>query len=245
MPSTRPVLFAALTALALALPAAAAPVADSIADYATTTQGASNWSYGFFNVTAQGAYSTGGFVEFAGFSAPNQRWEASDAQVGADNNDYLSLNAEGGHPNGIGPDAQDANIWAVRRYTSEVAGPITILFDLRKVNITNTLGGGITGHIFVDGVELLSQFIANDDGTGVQGALLVDVQVGSLIDFALDPTGRAPVGTNENAASARADGSWFSAVIDDTQRVSEPAALWLVLLGGVPLLRRAAIRRRR
>ena len=136
---------------AAALPAQAALVADSVAEF-SGTQGADGWSYGYFNHTALGAYSTGGFNAFAVYDAGLERWQASDAQVGAANNVYLTTSRLGGHPNGVGPDAQDAAIWAMRRWVSDVDGPVRLDFDLRKLN-TNPASGGITGHVFVDGVD--------------------------------------------------------------------------------------------
>jgi hypothetical protein len=223
-------LFAALLAVALAgieTPAQAAPVADSIGDF-SATQGGGGWSYGYFDTTANGAYVSGGFVEFAVFSALDNRWEASEAQVGAQNNVYLSIDPLGGHPNGIGPDAQDANIWAVRRYTSEVDGPVRVDFDLHKINILNTNAGGITGHIFVDGVEVFSRFIANGDGAGVASSLFLNVVQGTLIDFAIDPTGVAT--SRDGTQSARADGSQFSARVE-LRALPLPGSAWLLLLG--------------
>lgn len=223
-------------ALAASLPLQAAPVADSIAEF-SSTQGLDGWSYGYFNHTANGAYSAAAFTEFAVFDGGESRWKASAAQVGANNNVYLSIDMLGGHPNGIGPDSQDASIWAVRRYTSEVAGTVRVDFDLRKINVSNTNAGGITGHIFVDGLEVLSQFIGNADGVGVQDSLYLDVGVGTLIDFAIDPLGLAT--SSDGRESARADGSHFSAVIEpDTRPLPLPGTALLLLLAGCGLLLR-------
>ena len=159
--------------------------------------------------------------------------------MGAANNVYLSINANGGHPNGIGPDAQDSIIWAVRRYTSAFAGAVDVDYLLRKANISNTNAGGITGHLFVDGVELLDQFIANADGTGVQGTFSVLLNVGSVIDLAIDPEGLA-TSRDPSVFSARADGTDFSAVIR-AATIPEPgvALLLLAALPGLWARRRA------
>lgn len=229
---------ALLLAVTLHLPLHAAPVADSIAEF-SSVQGQDAWSYGYFDKTANGAYSAAGFVAFALFDAVENRWKASDAQVGANNNVYLSLDVLGGHPNGIGPDAQDANIWAVRRYTSEVAGTVRIDFDLRKIN-TNPAAGGITGRIFLDGAEVFTQFIATTDDTGVQDSLYLDVAIGSTIDFAIDALGLPT--SRDGAESARADGSQFSARIEPAARpVAAPGTAALLLGAGLV----ARLRRRR
>jgi len=217
-----------LVALATAWPAQAALVADSVLDY-SAVQGAGGWSYGYFNHTALGTYSSAGFTAFALYDAGDERWHASAAQVGAQNNVYLSTNRFGGHPNGLGPDSQDANIWAMRRWVSDVDGPVRLSFDLRKIN-TNPAAGGVTGHIFVDGVEVFSSFIATTDDAGIQSFLMLDVGVGTLIDFAIDPTGVVVPGRADHVESARADGTHFSANIV-TVEVPEPASLGLVLAG--------------
>lgn len=204
----------------------AAPVADSIADF-STVQGADGWSYGFFNKTALGGYSSSGFVPFAEFDLAQNRWQAPDAQLPAKNNFYLSIDALGGHPNGVGPDDQDANIWAVRRYISEVDGPIRLDIDLHKIN-TNPNAGGITGRVFVDGVEVFSRYIETTDDVGVLRSLFFNVAVGTPIDFAIDPTGVAT--GRDGIESARADGTHFSARININD-VPLPATASLALLG--------------
>ena len=226
--------------------AGATPITGSIADF-SSTQGSNGWSYGYFDAgAAPGAsYSIGAFAAFDTYSAIDMRWEASAAQVGAQNNVYLSLDANGGHPNGIGPDAQDSIIWAVRRYTSSSAGLFDLGYLLRKRNISNPNGGGITGHIFVDGVELLDQFIANLDGVGVQDILTVSLNAGSFIDLAIDPTGLV---TQSDASihAARADGTDFSATLSvHTTALPEPGTLALVLaaLAGLSLTGLSARRR--
>jgi hypothetical protein len=98
------------------------------------------------------------------------------------------------------------------------------------VNIGNTGGGGITGRILIDGVEVFSQFINNADGVGVQSAIIRNVNVGSFIDFAIDSTGVLPQTGSDGALSARADGSHFSAVIS-TATIPEPSSLAIYSLG--------------
>lgn len=217
-----------LVALSVATPLQAGIIANSIAEF-SGVQGQDAWSYGIFNAGAAPgiAFNPGAFEELS-FNPANDRWEASDSLVGAQNNEFLNLDATGGHPTGIGPGGQDSIIWAVRRYVSEAAGDFVINIDLRKLNIGNNGGGGITGRVFVDGLEIFSQFVANADGSGFQLSLSQTLAVGTLVDFAIDPTGIAPIAGTDDPQSARADGSHFSAVISTT---SEPAALGLALIG--------------
>jgi hypothetical protein len=216
----------------------AAPFANSISDF-SNVQGQNGWFYGFFNQGVDGStpYTTIAFEEFTtyGIVGPDV-WGASAAQVGAQNNVYLGLGAASGHPTGLAPpDTQDRIIWAVRRYVNEVAGDIDIAIDLRKENL-NANGGGVTGRVFVDGVEIFNRLIMATDGVGVQRTLVVpDVDVGSLIEFAIDPLGVIPRDSNGNPIggdgiySPRADGTVFSAVISPH---AVPVAPTLALMVG-------------
>ncbi len=212
----------------------AAMIADSQADF-SGVQGQDDWFYGLFNQGSDNtnAYSVGEFEEFDVFDGTS--WTASDSLVGADNNDFLALNSAGGHPTGLGPPSQDSLIWAVRRYVSPVDESIAVSFDLRKINVFNNRGGGITGRIFVDGVEVYSQFIDNFDGVGEQSTIIVNASVGTIIDFAIDPTGTTPQAGTDGIFSARADGSHFSAVIS-TAVIPEPSSFALLAIGGLALL---------
>lgn len=227
-------LLVCLFILGSTVPASAGVIANSVVEF-SGVQGQDSWFYGFYNQGTTGGsphgYTVGGFTAFDSFAVAI--WQASDAQVGANNNDFLNLNADGGHPTGLDL-GQTSLIWAVRRYQSEVAGEVDIAFDLRKINVLNTLGGGITGRIFVDGFEVYTQFIKNMDGIGVQGIITASVSIGSKIDFAIDPTSANPP-QNQSPFSARADGSHFSAKIS-THVVPEPTSLAVLCTGCLALL---------
>ncbi len=219
----------------------AAPFANSISDF-SNVQGQNGWFYGFFNQGVDGSTPYDPVVDFKNFSTYGvvgpDVWGASDAQVGAQNNDYLGLGAATGHPTGLAPpDTQDRIIWAVRRYVSEIDGAIDIAIDLRKENL-NANGGGVTGRVFVDGVEIFNRLIMATDGIGVQRTLVVPhVGVGSLIDFAIDPLGVLPRDSNgdlignDGIYSPRADGTFFSAVI--SPHAVPVAPTFLLMIGGL------------
>ena len=81
---------------------------------------------------------------------------------------------------------------------------------------------------------MLDQFIANADGVGVQGTFSVLLNVGSVIDFAIDPEGLA-TSRDPSVFSARADGTDFSAVIR-AGTIPEPGVA-LLLLAALPAFR--------
>ena len=79
---------------------------------------------------------------------------------------------------------------------------------MRKENVFNNAGGGITGRIFVDGMQVFSELVDNFDDDPTVSIVNVDVMVGSFIDFAIDPTGVLPLDTSrgDGIFSPRADG---------------------------------------
>ncbi len=237
---------AGLVLYAAAAAAGALTIADSVSGF-STTQGTNGWSYGFFDAgPAPGAgYTPASFVAFDTFNAIDARWEASAAQVSVDNNVYLSVDANGGHPNGIGPDDQDSIIWALRRYTSATAGLFDLSYDLHKRNISNPNGSGITGHIFVDGVERFVQIVANANGVGFQGTFAVQLNAGSFIDLAIASTG-FPSLRDPSPHNARADGTDFSALLGThVAAVPEPSEMAFMLAGLGVVAWMGARRRRR
>ena len=139
---TSRLLLCSLIVIGFAVQAGAGTVANSITEF-PSVQGQDHWFYGIYAQGAVGGlphgYSTGAFVPFETFAGA--RWEASDAQVGANDNDFLSVSDIGWHPDGL--DLGQTNlIWAIRRYQSEVDALVDIAFDLRKINVAEPRGGG-------------------------------------------------------------------------------------------------------
>ncbi|HEX2871167.1 MAG TPA: hypothetical protein VHP33_07925, partial [Polyangiaceae bacterium] len=94
----------------------------------------------------------------------------------------------GGHPNGLITSMADNMIYerAVRRWTSNYAGDILITGELAKIDIAMP-GNGVEGSVYVDGVLRYSKTIAADDAGGESYEATGTVQVGSTVDFVLDP----------------------------------------------------------
>ena len=217
----------------------ALPLASSIDDF-SGVQGQDSWQYGFFDQGPDNslAYTPGAFRQFDTFDPNAESWSASNALVDDKNNVYLALSRTSGHPTGLGVDAQDSIIWAVRRYLSEAAGDIDIAIDLGKDN-TNPDSGGITGRLFVNGKEIFTQFIGATDAAGVQRNFVIPVAIGDYIDFAIDPLGLAT--QRDGVYAPRADGTHYSARIANhvnSVPIAPTGALVAIALVGLVASRR-------
>lgn len=141
-------------------------VADSVAGY-SSSQGANGWSYGYVNVS--GTYNPASFTQFAWnpWNGDNYRWKPASGT-------YPFLGIDGMHPYSAS--------WVVRRWQSTVSGVATL-----SGVITGPASGsdGVNFHVFVDGTEIHTQFIAAN-------ALVnynipnVALSTGSKVDFVLD-----------------------------------------------------------
>ena len=131
-------------------------VADSVADF-SATQGANNWSYGYWNKTADvdGIYSASEFVPFPRgtgntLSATNF-WDGTKWDWAAGNPPWTEITSTGGHPSGNNGDSLLTNYWTIRRWVSETNGPLAITGTLACNSQNGACGDGTIGHIFVDG----------------------------------------------------------------------------------------------
>jgi hypothetical protein len=182
-------------------------IADSVSEF-SATQGQYNWYYGYYDGDGSLPYSNEDFELFPQFDGSEwyiQRdWQGSPWY-------WTALWDRGGHPNGIitSGGSEPKEHWAVRRWISGITGPTTITGRLSKIQ--TVAGDGITGCILIDGQVVWSQHVAYNDALGVNYRIVVDVNVGSLVDFAIAPN-----------TSDWADGSEFTAVICHTIRVLSP-----------------------
>ncbi|HUT30769.1 MAG TPA: DNRLRE domain-containing protein [Sedimentisphaerales bacterium] len=174
-------------------------IADSVDEF-SGTQGQDSWYYGYYDGNSAVPYSNLDFKELAQYGphpdTPPQ-WYIDHSLY------WTSLWYEGGHPHGLNHDTDQyvsAEHWAVRRWVSEVTGPIRITGNLAKID--ETCGDGVIGYIIIDGQEFWSHDVAYNDTVGVNYSIDVDLNVGSLVDFAI-----APDGTDW------CDGSRFTALI--------------------------------
>jgi hypothetical protein len=166
-------------------------VADTVMDWSFDgTQGYKNWSYGYFDAGTNIpplTYSAAGFVPFPAQPGPygsNNFWNGE------------SWKWWGGEPpaDEIGPYVMNPNgynnppiHWVIRRWISEVSGPLTVNWTLNK--LANT-GAGLTVRLFRNGLEQDSALVpATNAMITTRQFSLADVQEGDLIDLAVDPAG--------------------------------------------------------
>lgn len=146
-------------------------IADSQLDFAAT-QGENNWFYGYYTTPA----NTSSFTLMEFFS--NNAWSESTSYP-----PYTILWESGGHPN---DSSHGGEHWAVRRWVSEVNGNISISGHLADRDYGSN-GNGIIGRIYVDGLEIYNHQISEGDLTGIDYLIDAYVEVGSFVDFVIDP----------------------------------------------------------
>ncbi len=185
-------------------------LADSVADWSTTgTQGENGWTYGYYNLTADGdgTYQSSDFRPFLndGSEVP----ETNPTEVNhwngmfwdfEGNPPWTQIQQTGVHPNGANNGDEH---WAIRRWTSDFSGSVRLKWDLKKVNPNQD---GVTGKVFLNGSEVDSETIAGNDTTGVTNFVDFTVAVGDQVDMALTPEGI-------NDRNDFADGSAMTATI--------------------------------
>jgi Bacterial Ig domain len=161
-------------------------IADSVAQF-SGNQGANNWYYGYWdrNADPDGTYQSFEFTPFPrepgnDTLGANNFWDGSKWDWFNGNPPYTELGANGGHPahhNGGG----GAIHLPIRRWVSTINGTIHITGSLLA---SAPCGDGVIGRIFVDGEEVKSFPSA---GSTAEFAVNATVQIGSTVDFAIDP----------------------------------------------------------
>ena len=195
-------LIIALGSLSTALQAAT--VADSVSEF-SGVQGQDSWFYGQYS-----AFNPSGFAQLTSFNGT--QWEGSQLF----NTPYL--NASGGHPG-----TENLN-WAVRRWVSEVTGPVTISGNFYDLDTSG--GDGSNIRIYLNSSGIFSSL--NIPSSTTPFSLTASINLGDSLDFVIDPR-LDPV----------ADATHFTALISST--VPIPPSVWLFgsgLLGLVGIARR-------
>jgi hypothetical protein len=161
-------------------------VADSVAQF-SGTQGSNNWYYGYWErgLDPDGSYQTYEFTPFPreegnNTVGPNNFWDGSKWDVAVGGAPWTEMGPSGGHPahhNGGGGSIQVP----IRRWVSPINGLIHITGLLVEMA---ECGDGVIGRIYVDGEEVKSFPSA---GAPAEFFANVTVQIGSTVDFAIDP----------------------------------------------------------
>jgi len=158
-------------------------LADSVADF-STTQGERGWSYGYDSGTLDTfTLMTHKSVITKYVPPSNDVW---DCWV-SDTAHWTQIFQLGAHPNGTSSSEPTNSILqrAVRRWTSTFAGEVTISGEIAKIDLVGS--NGIDALVFVDGTQRYETFIAGDDAGGRAYKLVATLEVGSTVDFVLDP----------------------------------------------------------
>ena len=166
-------------------------MADSVTDWsASGTQGANSWFYGYWDKKADGngTYEAADFTPFprgtGNVLAPTNYWDGTKWDYPAGNPPWTEISNTGAHPSGESGNPVLPIHWPIRRYISETNGNLRITGVLAASGTSGTCGDGTIGRILVDGVEVWQQAVFN---RSVGYSITVPVNLGSAIDFAVDP----------------------------------------------------------
>lgn len=148
-------------------------VADSEEEF-SSRQGDDGWSYGFFVAPAPGGpYAPASWQPLPRYQTTIWGYDWIGDQK------YLTLSPRTAHPSSEG----GKPVWAVRRWTSDVAGNVRLKGKLGRPE----KGDGTTARIFVDGKEVWTRQIGGGQPSTASFDFVTPVKTGSLVDFAIDP----------------------------------------------------------
>ena len=179
------------------------------------TQGENNWFWGYYNLTLDpdATYAPADFTPFlydgTGVVSADNHWNGSywDLTTAA-SAPWTELGRGFTHPSG--PDAAPfEEHWPIARWVSDraVAGA-SIDWRLWKTNAN--CGNGVTGLLFVNGLQLDTAAINGTDAIGVVRGVTINLQAGDIIDLAISPVGP------DAARNDGCDGSGYRLTIGET-----------------------------
>lgn len=192
--------------------AGAQMIADSVVEF-SGTQGQDNWYYGYIEPSTSMTFDV--MTEFV----PEGNPITGDIWYVAEGSYWTSLFATGGSPNsdtGQSGGRIAVDQWSVRRWVSEVESEITISGIIADIQAQT--GDGIQARIVIDGTEIYSYDLAASDTVGTSYSVTTVVNLGSTVDFVIDPR-----------LTGHSDAATFTATINV---VPEPVSSILFLTGG-------------
>ena len=166
-------------------------VADSIADWSVNgIQGEKNWTYGYYfegTTTNTPPYYTSNFVAFPrdnGPYGPNNFWKGDSWRWFNGDPPIDEIGREVMMPTGLNNFIRH---WVIRRWVSTVSGKVTITWKILKASNS---GAGVTGRVLHNGTQRDQAIMTGSPSlTLTRTVVITNMQVGDIIDIALDPTG--------------------------------------------------------
>ena len=165
-------------------------IADTIADWSTSgVQGENNWTYGYYNRTVSGAaYNMANFKPFPSGSGPHSTanfWNGSAWQWFDGDPPFDTIGETLTRPSVIETGGTNGNEhWVIRRWVSEVSGPVVVDWHAAKKRIGGT---GVTVNVYQNGTQRDTANITGTDFAGILKQTTMTVQAGDLIDFSMAP----------------------------------------------------------
>ncbi|MBX3744561.1 MAG: hypothetical protein KF833_04570 [Verrucomicrobiae bacterium] len=159
--------------------ASAQPIADSVSGF-SNVQGANNWHYGYYNVTADttpGYDPEHDFTPFPVFEPGNLGSPAW--RIGSF---WTEVTATSAHPHA--GDAQEH--WAIRRWISGTTGLVRISGHLAKHSAG---GNGVRFTVYINGRKVFERLVSGGDTAGSGYSFGVGLKEGDRVDFAVDAAG--------------------------------------------------------
>ena len=168
-----------------AAPEAPRLLADSVADFALV-QGEHGWYYGYDDGTSA-SYLPMTRISVITTYTPESGdvWEC----WANDSAHWTQIFQLGAHGNGTDTSPPSVPVLerAVRRWVSSYEGDVKISGEAAKIDVAPMGSNGVDARVVVDGVELYSAPISGEDAAGLSYELTAHVNVGSTVDFVLDP----------------------------------------------------------
>jgi len=229
------VLMFSLSVLLVSNARAAAILADSLADY-SLVQGQGGWYYGYYTPETD--------MDFHLMHLGGTGWLGTETWVVDEEKSWAMIMADSVHSHGPNfSRGSDTTTLSTRRWVSDLAGVVEVTGTLAKRSPYG--GDGVEGFVMVDGSAVWQQEVAFNDMTGLGFSLTIPVEIGSTIDFALDPRRNSLYDTSRFSSRISLIGFDEPGTPDGPGGViPEPATLSLLGIGGLALVARRKLAKR-